>query len=210
MYGSGLVARYLWPAFAAVGCLGLAASAIVAVILTMPNDTVAASRVATSDVTYSCAVTLGRRPHYIDVVANAKTPKGEPAFALVYTALTPSGKTFVPQIMFNSSTKALAGDSKLCHRSKSIVPLRSTGLSPGGTVTVHFGGILNQRCVTSARALIRVQIHRNGAGLPSRAELAVASASPKTAPVAFVNWTPTRVTYSLAKQCVDRGQVIGP
>jgi hypothetical protein len=75
---------------------------------------------------------------------------------------------------------------------------------------VHFGGILNQRCVTAARALIRVQIQRNGAGLPTHAELAVASQGPKPAPVAFVNWTPTRVTYSIAKKCVDRGQVIGP
>jgi hypothetical protein len=208
MYGKGLAARCS-PRTSAAG-LTLAASVIVPVILTATNGASAASPAATTDVTYSCVVTLGHRPHYIDVVANAKTPKGDPAFALVYTALKLSGKTFVPQIMFNSSTKALAGDSTLCHDSKSIISLRSAGLSPGGKITVDFGGILNQRCVTSGRALIRVQIHRNHAGLPVHAELAIASADPKTAPVAFVNWTPTQVTYSLAKHCVDRGQVIGP
>ena len=188
--------------------LGFATSRIVVVACTatlLGAAPAALSGTGAIDLTYSCAVKFGPHPHYVDISANAKTPQGNAAYGFVFTALKVRDKQFIPQLHFDSAAKSLTIDASLCRRSTKAVPLppSNSSLPSGGTITVNFGGVMNERCSSAGRVLVRARLQQGSHGA-THVQLAVANDDARKRPLAYVNWTPTRVVYSTAASCVHR------
>lgn len=163
----------------------------------------------TIDRTFVCSVKFGGRSgRYLDVAAGTKA-SGRPAWSLIYTASKKRGTKFVTQLFFDSATQGLRVDASLCKHSSRRVALRSSKLKSGQTVTSSFVGYFSDRCPVARRALVRVRLRESG-GAPVSAQVAVISDNPKKAPIADEIWSPTRVRYFVAHDCVDRGPQIGP
>ena len=197
-----------WRRMSAV--LGVIAAAAVAATAVLAS-TVAHSSVSTRvvDQTLSCAVQLRTSAHALDV--SAETENTDPAartsaaYLDVYTftkkATSNLSSPFVPQVEFGSVLDSLKVDRSLCRPSHRSVALRPSGLTPNGTVTPTFQGGFEQRCITAARALIRLRLSEVG-GVPTRAQVAIRDDNAKETPIAYVVWGPKRISYSLEDNCV--------
>lgn len=194
--------RRLSIALAAVAASAVAAAAVLAA--GVGSDS---AKRSVLDETFSCRVQVESSAHAVELTAGAKARN--PAFALLYTASKKVNNEFVAQLAFGSAAKGLTVDRSLCRRSSHTIALRSTGLTRRGTVTSSFLGMFNDKCVTAARVLVRVRIGMVG-GVPVQAQVAVRNDNAKSAPIAYVIWRPTRVTYFLDSECVDLGNVLNP
>ena len=182
--------------------------ALAALLSAFGSSAHASAGATTVDKTFSCTVKLGGSHPYLDVAGGAKVD-ANPGYSLVYTALKKQGPKFVAQLSFNSASKGLQVDATLCKHSSRRVPLRSSKLKSGQTVSSSFVGYFSDRCVTARRASVRVRLREGGSG-PAHARVAVVSDNRKRAPLAEEIWTPTRIRYFVARGCVDRGSEAGP
>jgi hypothetical protein len=165
------------------------------------------ARVATTTVdrTFACSVEVGGgRAPYVDVQAGAKDPPANVAYASVYTANKKRGAAQVAQLGFGSNSKKLRIDAELCTHSSVHVALRSSRLRDGQTVTSNFQGYFSYRCPSAHRALVRIRLQEKR-GTPVHARIAVISDNARKSPIANVIWSPTRITYFVAKNCATPG-----
>lgn len=189
---AGLLAKGRGPTFVLI---------LAAVV--MGSGAAAYARVATTTVdrSFACSVEFGGpQGAYLEVQAGAKDPPANVAYASVYTASKKRGAGYVAQLGFGSTSKGLRIDAALCKRSSAHVPLRSSRLGPGQTVTSNFVGYFRYRCPSARRALVRIRLQEKG-GIPVHAQMAVISDNAKKSPIADVVWSPTRITYFVAKGC---------
>ena len=200
------VARRWRRVSAALGVIAVAAVAATAVLAATAVSG-AVPRVA--DETLSCAIQVRTSAHALDVSAVTENTnpaaRTSAAYFDVYTftkkATSNPSSPFVPQVEFGSVLDSLKIDRSLCRPSHRSVALRPSGLTPNGTVTPTFQGGFEQRCITAARALIRFRLSEVG-GVPTRAQVAIRDDNAKETPIAYVVWTPKRISYSLEDNCL--------
>jgi hypothetical protein len=190
-------------------CAGLRAKGrgptfvLIFVAVVAGSGAAAYARVATTTVdrSFACSVQIGGgHGAYLDVQAGAKDPPANVAYASVYTANKKRGAESVAQLGFGSASKGLRIDAEFCKRSSAHVPLRSSRLGPGQTVTSSFVGYFRSRCPSARRALVRIRLQEKK-GIPVHAQIALISDNAKKSPIADVVWSPTRITYFLAADC---------
>lgn len=133
--------------------------------------------------------------------AGAKDPPANVAYWSLYVANRIRGGTeSVAQLSFGSASKGLRIDAALCKRSSARVPLHSSRLGAGQTVTSNFQGFFSSRCPSARRVLVRIHLQKKN-DLPVHAQIAVVSDNAKKSPIANIAWNPTRITYFLAGGC---------
>lgn len=101
-----------------------------------------------------------------------------------------------------SSLTAKAGytlDGSDCTAAKTI-PLSSDGLRPAGVFTGTGGAGIYRECGVAQPATFRARLTLAKNGLPVAAKLAIRSGK-KLRPIAYIDWTPTRVRAWLAPGC---------
>lgn len=164
--------------------------------------------------TISCPVRVLTKAHAVDVGAwtvthNSALPASFRAAGIGVTTDPrnvkpgdPSSKQIIQLSLQSGAVNGMAVDVPFCSRSSRSVPLRPAGLPSAGTATPTFRSSFEQRCVTTARALIHYRVTEKGV-VPVRAQVAVADDNPKMTPVAFVEWAPQRVTAFFGNSCVS-------
>jgi len=162
------------------------------------------------DRTYSCRVQVRGAVPAVDVGAYVTLPpfpSGAPRLALAQVTTvrkTIEGRFLVPQVFFRAAKSSFMVDRTACAPSSRHVPLRPAGLASNGTATASFEGGFNERCVSSSRVLVHVRVSLKD-DVPTRALLAVRNGDAKSRPLAFVRWSPSRITSYLATSCVPIG-----
>jgi hypothetical protein len=163
------------------------------------------------DRTYSCAVpsktTASGDVRAMNLNANVAheyynpVPQSDVTVFTVFNKKAANGFT-VPQLEFSSLKNSFRVDGSLCRRSSRAVPLKAAGLEPQGTITRDLNGHFGDQCITSARVVVRVRLETSD-GVPTRGQLAIRDDNTKAAPIAFVNWKPTRISYALRPTCTS-------
>jgi hypothetical protein len=190
-----------------------AAAVAAAAVYAAPVIFSATSGSAGIDRTYSCRVQVRGGAPAVDVGAEVSVfkpaslnPTGKPGVvpgsAGVTTARKNVGNVFVPQVSFRAVKNSFTVDRTLCRRSSRHVALQPAGLASNGTATPDFEGGFYDRCVSARRVLVRVRLSLQD-GVPARALLAVRNDDVKSRPIAFVRWSPSRVTSYLAASCTS-------
>lgn len=142
-------------------------------------------------------------------VANVKANATYRYFNTGHWAVEPAftGVTDAHGIGFGAIAAAQRGygfdEPRLCAAAKAL-PLTPSGLPREGVYLGKddgLGGLNGAQCLVGARATIRVHasIGRNDA--PVSGQLALWTGKKKLRPVAFVDWTPKRVTVYLSDDC---------
>jgi hypothetical protein len=181
----------------------VAATALAATLASSPHESVIGE-------TLSCATTLqGQRP-VVSVQANVKTRQIPVASLAVLT--TPGGDVVVAgspnqvsqQLAVAAAKDGFGVDDATCAPSHRRVPLAAAGLPASTTITTTFLGSFWQSCAIADRAradraLLHVHVTLAG-GVPTRAELAIRNEATNK-PIAYVVWTPTRVSSFFAQSC---------
>ena len=165
--------------------------------------------VAVVDRTYSCRVQDRGAVPAFDLEASVALPPAPSqklprrAFLQLTTVVKKLDKQFnLPTIDFPDPKSGLRVDRSVCRPSARHVPLRPAGLAAGETVTPDFVGSFLERCVTARRALVHLHLVQSG-GVPTRALLAVRNDDAKNRPIAFVKWSPSKITPYFAASCVS-------
>ena len=78
-----------------------------------------------------------------------------------------------------------------------------TGLHAVGTYTGSKGDGVDRECWLATTASIRLHVVLGRSGAPIAAQIAVRSGA-KQHPVAYVDWTPTRITAYVSPSCQVR------
>jgi hypothetical protein len=161
----------------------------------------ARSAATTIDRSFACSVKLAG-PHgpYVDMQAGAKDPPANVAYWSLFTAHRKKGTASLAQLSFGSDSKGLRVNAALCKHSSAHVPLHSSRLGAGQTVTSNYQGYFSSRCSIAPRALVRIRLQEKG-GIPVHAQIAILSDNAKKSPIGDVVWSPTRITYFLANGC---------
>lgn len=94
-------------------------------------------------------------------------------------------------------------DGSVCKEVKPI-PFTSTGLKRIGVFTGTQGGGISAECPLGNPATLRMRVMLGKSGAPTAATLTLRGGR-KLQPVAYVEWTPTRVTAWLARGCDPYG-----
>ena len=150
------------------------------------------------DRTYSCR----NAPHRVFFYgAQVRLPPGGqvaagPAMASVTTA---ADHAF--QVVFKDVKNSLRVDRSVCRPSSRPVALKPSGLARDQTVTPSYAGHSSGKCPThTKRLLVRFRIAMSR-GTPARAVLAVRQDRAKGRPLAFLNWSPRKITDYVAESC---------
>jgi len=198
--------RHLRGLWILVGVAALAGAAVVGV---RASSAAPARATSTIDVTYSCPV---QKQHFISLYGGATLPpqnnRPRPGGVFVTTGVrtvTKNGVTStVAQLSFQAVKNSLRIDKKSCRRVTKQIPLKPKGLpGPAETATATLRGYINQRCDSTARVLLRLQLQLTN-GTPTRALVAVRNDDVKSKPIAFFNWIPRKVALYSAAGCVDQ------
>ena len=150
------------------------------------------------DRTYSCR----NAPHRVFFFGTqVRLPPGGqvaagPAMASVTTA---ANHAF--QVVFKDVKNSLRVDRSVCRPSLRRVALKPSGLARDQTVTPSYAGHSSGKCPThTKRLLVRFRIAMSR-GTPERAVLAVRQDRAKGRPLAFLNWSPRKITDYVAESC---------
>ena len=189
---------------------GLLAAALAAAAIGVHTSSAAPSGgtggAATLDKTYSCPVSSER---YVDLYASVTRPplnnRPQPGGLNVNTGVNTStngGTTVsVSQVSLAATKNSLRIDTSFCRRVKQQIPLKPKGLpSPPTTFTKHGFGQIGAQCGSTSRVLIRLQL-RSANHTPSHALLAIRNQNAKGRPLAFINWSPRKVSVYTARTC---------
>ena len=187
----------------------LIATAAVAVFATVSAyaATPTRARVGTQvvDKTYSCRVARKHPVLLSAAVRSASAEKPRPAVATVTTVrkvVSRSGQQQVAtQLGFEDVKNSLKVDKSVCSPSSRRIALKPAGLSLDQTMTQNFAGFMSVGCPARAnRVLVRLRISLKG-GAPQQARLIVRQEGAKRRSLAFLNWSPRRITDYLANDC---------
>jgi hypothetical protein len=160
----------------------------------------------TNDATYSCRVAS---QHVVNLYASVTLPpaksKPQPGVLVVTTGVKTvthgDTTTTVSQVGVEAVKNGLKIDKSSCRHVKKQIPLKSKGLpGPATVVTPTLRGFDSENCGTSARVLVRLKL-QTANGTPSHALLAIRNQGGKSRPVAFYNWSPSKVTVFSANTC---------
>ena len=178
---------------------------LVLAAVAMSSNAPASARVTatTVDQSFACSVKLGGQHAYFNLQAGAKDPPANVAYWSLYLAKKKrgaAGAQSVAQMSFGSASKGLRVDAALCKHSSARVPLHSSRLGAGQTVTSNYQGYFSSRCQSSSRALVRIRLQERS-GIPVRAQIAIVNANARKSPIADIAWSPTRITYFLGNGC---------
>ena len=94
-------------------------------------------------------------------------------------------------------------DGTVCKQARTI-PFTSTGLKKIGVFTGTRGGGVSAECTLTSPATMRMRVTLGKSGLPTAATLTLRGGK-KLRPVAYVEWTPKRVSVWLAAGCDPYG-----
>jgi hypothetical protein len=164
---------------------------------------------STFDKTFSCRV---RRQHFVNLYAGAtlppasgssqKQPGGLSLTTVQKTREQNGALVTLTQVSLSARKNSLRIDMSTCNRMKRQIPLKPKGLpGPAITLTPHHQGYDNERCGTTARVLVRLQFKTTNR-VPSHALFAVRNDNAKSRPIAFYNWSPSKVSIYTANNCV--------
>lgn len=162
---------------------------------------------STFDKTFSCRV---RRQHFVNFTASATLPPvngqrqpGGLYLTTVQKTREQNGATVtLTQVSLSARKNSLRIDMSTCNRVKRQIPLKPKGLpGPAITLTPHHQGYDNERCGTTARVLVRLQFKTTNR-VPSHALFAVRNDNANGRPIAFYNWSPSKVSIYTANNCV--------
>ena len=194
----------VWIAGLLAAALGAAA---VGVHASSAAPTGPITHASTFDKTFSCRV---RRQHFVNFSASATLPPvngqrqpGGLYLTTVQKRREQNGATVtLTQVSLSARKNSLRIDMSTCNRVKRQIPLKPKGLpGPAITLTPHHQGYDNERCGTTARVLVRLQFKTTN-GAPSHALFAVRNDNAKSRPIAFYNWSPSKVSIYTANNCV--------
>ncbi len=190
--------------------LAVLALSAIAAATALAASLASSGRASVIDRTLSCATTLqGQRP-VVWVQANVKTRQIPVASLAVLTV--PGGDVVIAgaprqttqQLSVAAAKNGFGVDDGACAPSSRHVPLAAAGLSASTTITTTFLGSFWQTCpiadrARADRALLHVHVTLAD-GVPTRAQLAVRNETTNK-PIAYVVWTPTRVSSFFAQSC---------
>lgn len=190
---------------AAVAASAVAAAAVLAGVAaragagpTVVIDRTISCRVAPTHAVYLSAWVTRQNPY--------EPPPGQVAPGLVgvttWPRVNPSNRNdLVAQFAFNAAESDVHVDSMQCGRTRSTVRFGPARLSPNGTDTRTFVGGIDQVCTGSPRVLIHYRIVETS-GLPRTAQVGIRDDSARATPLAYVEWSPKRVTTFTNGNCV--------
>ena len=104
------------------------------------------------------------------------------------------------QFSFATNANSLTVDQARCNRSPLSVPFNPAGLSSNGTQTQSFNGGIQQVCTGAARVLIHYRVTEAG-GAPLQAQVAIRDDDRRRRPLAYIEWSPKRVTTFTRSTC---------
>jgi hypothetical protein len=160
------------------------------------------------DRTVSCPVPEQGGVNVLYLTAHVKAPpvayggKKVPRPAL---ALIEAGDQVVTQLQYVGVTSVRGGylfDQTICHTA-SAIPLTPAGLRAVGTWTGSRGDGVDRECWIATVASIRMHVKLGRSGAPVAAQIAVRSGA-KQHPVAYIEWTPARITAFVSPSCQVR------
>lgn len=103
-------------------------------------------------------------------------------------------------LAFDTTHKNYVLNTSACSKAARSIPLSASGLPQAG---VYHGGSFvgfRTRCDLAGPLVFRIQLQRNGDGIPTSALLSV-RATKHGVPIAFVKWTPQRVVAYRSSRC---------
>ena len=162
---------------------------------------------ATTNATYSCLVS---KQHSVDLYGSVTLPpqdgKRQPgllSFTTGTKSVTKNGvTTTVSQLGLAAKKNSLKVDKSSCSRVKHQIPLKPKGLTSPTTATKNLFGHISVQCTTGAHVLVRLLV-KTKAGVPVHAVLAVRNTDAKKRPLAFYDWTPTKLVVYSAGSCTQ-------
>lgn len=162
---------------------------------------------ATTNATYSCLVSKQRS---IDVYGSVTLPpqdgRKQPGLLTFTTgtkSVTTNGvTTTVSQLGLAARKHSLKVDRSSCTRVKHQIPLKPKGLTSPTTATKNLFGHISVQCTSGAHVLVRLLI-KTKAGVPAHALLAVRNTDAKKRPLAFYDWTPSKLVAYSAGSCTQ-------
>jgi hypothetical protein len=136
---------------------------------------------------------------------NTNTARFYPGVASVttwprYATPNDTRSAILGQLSINSAEKGITVDPLRCRTSRQSVPLRPAGLPSNGTDTAHFLGGTYRVCAGAGRVFVHYRVTEVG-GMPQKAQVAVRSDNRRTTPLAYIDWTPKRVTTFTPTTC---------
>jgi hypothetical protein len=158
------------------------------------------------DKTYACRVA---RKHPVLLAAAVRFAtdgnKPRPAVASVTTVRKVISRNGAQQVLsqvgFEDVRNSLKVDKSVCKPSSRRIALKPAGLSLDETVTPTFNSYFSVGCPARAnRVLVRMRIALTD-GKPQRALLVVRQEGAKRRSIAFLNWSPLKITDYLAGDC---------
>lgn len=197
-------ARHMQPAWGRIVIVAAAVAVVATASAYAAPATSTRARAGSQvvDKTYSCRAAA---KHPVLIAAAVRSARNRPAVAAVTTVrkvVTRNGqRQTVTQLGFEDAKNSLRVDKSVCKPSSRRVALKPGGLSLDETVTPSFAANLSVGCPARAdRVLVRMRIALTG-GKPQRALLAIRRDDAKRRPVAFLNWSPRKITDYLAGDC---------
>lgn len=193
---------------AAIAVVAVAAASVLAASSGGPSTS---GKTTVVDRTISCQVAPTRQV-YVDawVTRHVGAEQNNPARdlpALVGVATWPryakpndTRSAIVGQFGFNAANKGLVVDGVRCRTSHERVPLRPGDLPANGTATASFKGGIGQLCPAAGRVLVHYRVNQTG-GIPQRAQVAIRDDDKRLTPLAYIDWTPKRVTTFTPNSC---------
>jgi hypothetical protein len=160
------------------------------------------------DRTISCPVPEQGGVNVLYLTAHVKAPPvtyGTKAVPRPAVALVEAGDQVVTQLQYAGVTAVRGGylfDQTVCHTAPAI-PLTRAGLHAVGTYTGSKGDGADRECWLAPIVSIRMHVKLGRSGAPVAAKIAVRSGA-KLHPVAYIDWTPTRITAYVSPSCQVR------
>lgn len=170
----------------------------------------ATTAASTIDVRYSCRVSS---QHDVSLFATVTLPpvknRPQPGVLNLTTGVKTVSKggttVTVAQLGLSARKNSLKIDKSSCRRVQKKIPLKPKGLLGPVTATPTMFGHISEACgPTSARVLVHLRL-KTTAGAPTHALLAVRNDNAKHRPIAFFNWSPSKVSAYTGKSCVSVG-----
>lgn len=204
----------------ALGAAAVSALAAASVLAATSGHSAASGKTSVVDRTISCQVAPTHQV-YVGawVTIHRAADQNNPAYVFPASVgvttwqrnANPSDprSPLIGQLAFNSSKKGIFVDRLRCAGSRRHVPLGSAGLPSNGTNTESFKGGIQQVCRSVTRILIHYRVTEVG-GRPRQAKVAIRSDNARMTPLAYVDWTPKRVTSFTPINCTTYQSISNP
>jgi hypothetical protein len=205
----------------ALGAAAVSALAAASVLAAASIHSAPAGKTAVVDRTISCRVAPTQYGVYVAawVTIHRAADQNNPAYLFPanvgVTTWQRNAKPNDPrspligQLAFNSAKKGVFVDRVRCRSSKRRVPLGPARLPSNGTNTESFKGGIQQVCRGAARILVHYRVTETG-GVPQKAQVAVRDDNRRLTPLAYLDWTPKRVTTFTPISCSTYQSIANP